>query len=373
MQYNAYSVMGPANYADLNSNVISTAGNPNLKWEVAKQLNVGLDFDIFNGKLSGSIDVYNKKTSDAIFTSPVSWTVGGPNSYLANIADISNKGIETVLSSRIINNENFKWSIDGNFAYNKNVVDKLNYYDEPLLRSGNNMRAIYAGQLLGEYYTFEWAGVNNGQNSNLPLGTGLFWTDDTHTATTNDRTKAKRKFQGKSPFPTYTAGFKTDFRYKGFNLNLFFAGQFDYAVHNVYQNYMMNIGSATNVNQITDALYDSWTPQNPGATYPMQIEGYGGQGGYPSTLWMRKGDHIRLKEARLSYSLGNILKETTGVTNLTVYVKGTNLWMYAFDKRLNFDPESNSSYSYQGWEAKGLFDYTTPVLKTISFGTVIDF
>ncbi|MGA9211540.1 SusC/RagA family TonB-linked outer membrane protein [Kaistella sp.] len=372
LQYNQYSVMGPASYADQSSSVIVSAGNPDLRWEVAKQFNIGLDFDFFNRRFSGSVDVYNKKTVDAIFQSPVSYANGGPNSFLANIADISNKGVETVLSARILTGD-FKWNVDGNFAYNKNIVDKLNYYDSPLLKSGNNMRALYAGQLLGEYYTFEWAGVNNGQNTDVPLGTGLFYTDETRTATTADRTKAKRAWQGKSPFPTYTAGFKSDFMYKGFSLSLFFTGQFDYAVHNVYQNYMMNMGSATNVNQITDALYNSWTPENPNATYPMQVAGNATQGGLPSTLWMHKGDHIRLKEARLSYSLGNLLRESVGVTNLTFYVKGTNLLMYAFDKTLNFDPESNSSYSYQGWEAKGLFDYTTPVLKTISFGTTIDF
>ena len=121
--------------------------------------------------------------------------------------------------------------------------------------------------------------------------------------------------------------------YKGLSLSLFFTGQFDYAVHNVYQNYMMNMGSATNVNQIADALYDSWTPENPNATYPMQVAGNSTQGGFPSTLWMRKGDHIRLKEAKLAYSLGSLLRESDGITNLSFYVKGTNLLMYAFDKR----------------------------------------
>ena len=372
-QYNQFSAVAPTNYADQNATVVDVAGNPNLKWEVAKQLNVGLDFGLFNGTLTGSIDVYNKKTSDAIFQSPVSYQNGGPNSYLANIADISNKGIETVLSAKPLNGE-FKWLLEGNFAYNKNVVDDLKYYDEPLLRSGNNMRALASGHLLGEYYTFDWAGVNNGQNASLPLGTGLFWTDETHTETTNDRTKAKRVWQGVSPFPKYTAGFRSEFRYKGFNLSLFFTGQFEYAVHNTYQNYMLNMGSAINVNQLADALYDSWTPQNTDATYPMQIAGNATQGGFPSTLWMRKGDHIRLKEAKLSYSLGNTLKESIGVTNITLYIKGANLWMYAFDKKLNFDPESNASaYNYSGWEAKGLFDYTTPVLKSFSIGTIIDF
>ena len=372
-QYNQFSSVAPSNYADQSATVISVAGNPDLRWEIAKQLNVGLDFDILNGKISGSVDVYDKKTSNAIFQSPISYQNGGPNSYLANIADISNKGIEVILSTKPFNGE-FKWYLDGNFAYNENIVDNLKYYDAPLLRSGNNMRALAAGQLLGEYYTFDWAGVNNGQNPDLPLGTGLFWTDENHTSTTNDRTKAKRIWQGVSPFPKFTAGLKSDFRYKGFSLSLFFSGQFDYAVHNTYQNYSMNMGSETNVNQITDALYDSWTPTNTGATYPKQIKGYAGQGGYPSTLWMRKGDHIRLKEAKLSYSLGSTLREAVGINNITIYVKGTNLWMYAFDKKLNFDPESNASaYNYSGWEAKGLFDYTTPVLKSISFGTVIDF
>lgn len=372
MQYNQFSSVESVAYADQSGSAIAVAGNPELKWEVAKQMNLGLDFDLFKGKLSGSIDYYDKRTSDAIFQSPISYQNGGPNSFLANIADISNKGIEVVLASKLIDGD-FKWYIDGNFSYNKNIVEKLKYYDEALLRSGNNMRALYNGQLLGEYYTFDWAGVNNGQNSKLPLGTGLFWTDETHTATTDDRRLAKRIWQGVSPFPKYTAGFKTDFRYKGFSLSLFFTGQFEYAVHNTYQNYMMNMGSQLNVNQISEALYDSWTPNNTNALYPMQIAGNTTQGGFPSTLWMKKGDHIRLKEARFSYSFGNLLKDAR-INNLTLYVKGNNLWMYAFDKSLNFDPESNASArNYTGWEAKGLFDYTTPVMRTISFGTIIDF
>ncbi len=80
----------------------------------------------------------------------------------------------------------------------------------------------------------------------------------------------------------------------------------------------------------------------------------------------------RLKEAKLAYSFGELFKKSTGVDNLTVYVKGTNLWLWTFDKDLNFDPESNSNAA-GGWQGKGQFDYTSPIMRTISLGVSLDF
>ena len=87
---------------------------------------------------------------------------------------------------------------------------------------------------------------------------------------------------------------------------------------------------------------------------------------------MRDGDHIRLKEAKLSYSFGNVLKDA-GVDNLTLYLRGVNLWLYTFDKTLTFDPEANSNAAGASWAGKGLYDYTSPIMRSVSFGVSLDF
>lgn len=366
-QYNSQSLIRPASlYAAESASTISNPGNEDLRWEISKQFNFGLDFTVLNNAVSGSVDVYQRKTVDAINPYTIATTAGGPDSFLINVGDILNKGVETTLSFKPFNKE-FKWLIDANFAYNKNTIEKLSSPDQIDLDggTGNNMRALSQGHLLGEYYTYDWAGVDPTN------GDGLFWTDASHTATTNNRLNAKRVWQGKSPFPKYTAGFKSEFRYKGASLSLFFTGQFEYSVHNRWTNYIMSDGSAIN-NQITDALYDSWTPDNTTASNPKQISNNPSNAAGPSTRWMKDGDHIRLKEAKLSYSLGPILKDA-GVDNMTVYVRGVNLWIYTFDKSLTFDPESNSNAGGASWVGKGLYDYTSPIMRSLSIGVSLDF
>ncbi len=366
-QYNSQALIRPASlYAADTAATISEPGNEDLRWEISKQYNLGLDFTILNNAINASVDVYQRKTVDAINPFTVPTTTGGPDSYLINVGDILNKGIETTLSFKPFNKE-FKWLIDANFAYNKNTIEKLSSPDQIDLDggTGNNMRALAQGHLLGEYYTYDWAGVDPTN------GAGLFWTDASHTATTTNRTEAKRVWQGKSPFPKYTAGFKSEFRYKKVSLSLFFTGQFEYSVHNRWTNYIMSDGSAIN-NQLTDALYDSWTPTNTTASNPIQLANNPSNAAGPSTRWMKNGDHVRLKEAKLSYGFGPVLKDA-GIDNLTVYVRGVNLWIYTFDKSLTFDPESNSNAGGASWVGKGLYDYTSPLMRSLSFGISLDF
>lgn len=366
VQYNALALVSPTSlYAADQATTISQPGNPDLRWEVSKQYNLGLDFTIFDNIFNASIDVYQRKTVDAIYSYTTATTAGGPDSYLTNVGDILNRGFEVTAGVKPFTGE-FTWLIDGNFAYNKNTVESISNPGQiDLSGVSNSMRAISEGHLLGEYYTYEWAGVNP------QTGAGMFWTDASHTETTTNRTAAQRVWQGKTPFPKYTAGLKSEFRYKKFSLSAFFTGQFEYSVHNRWQNYILGDGSAIN-NQITDALYDSWTPSNTTASNPIQLLNNPSNAAGPSTRWMRDGDHIRLKEAKLSYSFGNVLKDA-GVDNLTLYLRGVNLWLYTFDKTLTFDPEANSNAAGASWAGKGLYDYTSPIMRSVSFGVSLDF
>ncbi len=366
VQYNALALVSPTSlYAADQATTISQPGNPGLRWEISKQFNFGLDFTIFKNAFNASIDVYQRKTVDAIYSYTTAPTAGGPDSYLTNVGDILNKGLEVTFGIKPINKD-FTWIIDGNFAYNKNTIESISNPGQiDLSTVSNSMRAISEGHLLGEYYTYDWAGVD------AATGAGTFWTDENHTETTTNRSEEKRVWQGKTPFPKYTAGLRNEFRYKKFSLSAFVTGQFEYSVHNRWQNYILGDGSAIN-NQITDALYDSWTPTNTTASNPIQLLNNPSNASGPSSRWMRDGDHIRLKEAKLSYSFGNVLKDS-GIDNLTLYVRGVNLWIYTFDKNLTFDPESNSNGAGASWQGKGLYDYTSPIMRSFSFGVSLDF
>lgn len=360
--YNKHTLVGATSYGNEPAMGIGTIGNPLLVWEVAEQYNFGLDFRLANNIFGASIDVYDKTTATAIYTALIAGTSGGGGSQ-RNIGEVKNRGLEASFDFKPINKE-FKWIMNGNFSYNKGTVGKMLDPDEI---QSVGLRSIKEGQLFAEYYTRGWAGIDP------ETGKGLYWTDETKTETTDNRADAKPFFQGTTPFPTYMAGFKTEWIYKGFSLSMFFTGQFDYSVMNRWQNYVTNDGESTIYNQTTDALYDSWTPENPNASNPIQVLQNSTGSNLTSTRWLRDGDHIRLKEAKVAYSFGDMFKRAVGVDNLTVYVKGTNLYMWAFDDKLDFDPESNTNAYGGGWQGKGQFDYTAPIMRTISLGVSIDF
>jgi len=211
-----------------------------------------------------------------------------------------------------------------------------------------------------------WAGVDQSN------GNPLFYTDETETETTSNYNEASKYFQDKSPFPKYMTGLRNDFSFKNITLSLFIAGQFDYSVFDNFSKYVFNDGSYYNINTYSENLYDSWTPENPNASIPIQVDRNGSGSNNMSTRFLRKGDHIRLKEVKLAYSFGDMLKDS-GIDNLSVYVRGTNLLTWAFDDKLTFDPETNSNgYSF-GWQGKGAYDYTSPIMKSISVGVSVDF
>lgn len=360
--YNRFTQVGVGQYAGAVSNTFAVLGNSKLAWEVAKQFNIGLDLGVFNDDLSFSVDVYNKKTVDAIFNSRIPQSTFGGGVVRSNIGEIINKGFELQLNARPINKE-FKWLINANMSYNDGRVGKLQDPDEIQYDA---YKGIQEGRKFAEYYMRGWAGVNP------ETGAPMWYTDASETEVTEDINEAQLYFQNTTPFPTYLAGLRSEWIYKGVSVSVFFSGQFDYSVMNRWSHYVYNDGQSGYFNQTTDALYDSWSPDNPYASNPLQWNTNSTNSRNVSSRWLRKGDHIRLKEAKVAYSFGNKFKEQTGISNLTVYVKGTNLWLYAFDKTLTFDPESNSN-AYGAFWGKGIYDYTSPLMRTVSLGVSIDF
>lgn len=386
-QYNMHSVLNYDNtvtwggYAGYGS--IGSPGNKELVWEESKHLDIGADIGILQDRLKFSVDFYNKITDKAIFEFETPAESGGPASYFRNVAKIDNKGVELVIDAVPVSNENFRWSINANAAYTKTYLDKF-YVPVDIITFGadtsdgsNELVALAEGHQLGEYYTYLWAGVAgaNDAANGIKAGDALWYTDGSKTAVTNKKSNAQKAWMGKNAFPVYNIGISNEFKYKNFSLSALVSGQFDFYVQNGVHSYTVHDGRFPTRNQVSQALYDSWTDapgaENYNASNPKAILGNPSNSRLESSRFINKGDHIRLKEVKLSYSLGNDFKKQLGLNNLTIYVRGTNLLTYAFDKDLNYDPESNSnSWS---WIGKGRYWYASPVLKTVSMGIQLGF
>lgn len=385
-QYNAYPlVQYGADYgwgAQNGYGFISDSGNPALEWEESKHLDIGTDFGLFNDRLKFTLDYYDKITEKAIDQSFPATETGGPTAFNGNIGTISNRGFEVVLDAVPIQTDNFRWSINANGAYSKTVLEKYNLplkqYDSDDPGDANNAFAALApGHIFGEYYTRIWAGVAQ-QDDNpkgIKAGDALFYTDETLSDVTNKRLDAKEVWMGKSAFPSYNVALTNEFKYKNLSLNFLITGQFDYLVHNGVHSYTIHDGRFPTRNQVNDALYDSWTDapgaENYGASNPRAMIGDVNTWRLESSRFVNKGDHLRLKEMRIAYSFGSLFKEQTGFTNFTIYVRGTNLLTYTFDRDLDYDPESNSNA--WSWVGKGRYWYASPVLKTMSMGIQLGF
>ena len=385
-QYNADPLAGyGSDYSwgdQLGYGSIIQPGNGALVWEEAKHLDIGADFGVFNDRLKFTVDYYNKITDKAIDESFPATETGGPTYFYGNIGTISNKGFELVIDATPVQTENFRWSINANGAYSRTMLDKYNLplkqftSDDPGA-ADNAFAALAPGHLFGEYYTRIWAGIAQQDDSTkgIRAGDALFYTDETRTDVTNKRLDAKEVWMGKSAFPTYNVALTNEFKYKNFSLSFLISGQFDYLVHNAVHSYTIHDGRFPTRNQVNDALYDSWTDapgaENFNASNPRAMIGDVNTWRLESSRFVNKGDHLRLKEMRLAYTFGELFKNSTGLNNLTIYLRGTNLFTYTFDKDLDYDPESNSnSWS---WAGKGRYWYASPVLKSMSMGIQIGF
>lgn len=360
---------------------IGSPGNKSLEWEQSGHMDIGADFGFFDDRLKFSLDYYDKLTKKAIFYEFASSESGGPASYFANVGDIRNRGFEVVIDAVPIRTDNFQWYINANGSYGKSKIEKLNVdlatFEGDTNDASNELVALSAGHLLGEYYTWIWAGVAQGDDATkgIKAGDALWYTDGTMSDVTNVKTNAERAWLGKNAFPTYNVGLTNEFKYKGLTLSFLISGQFDFLVQNGVHSYTIHDGRFPNRNQVTAALYDSWTDapgaENFNASNPKALLNNPSNSRLESSRFLRKGDHLRLKETRIAYSFGDILKDATGINNFTVYARATNLFTYVFDKTLNFDPESTSnSWS---WVGKGRYWYASPVIRTISLGIQLGF
>ena len=169
--YEAYGTYTNAAGSQLIAYRVSQNANPNLKWESTAMFNVGLDFQLFNGRLGGTVEYYDKKTSDMLYNYSVPTPTYVYSTIAANVGDMSNKGIEVLVNLDVIRNKTFNWNTSINLSHNKNEITKLSnelystdrvYVGDPWIRgaSGVTSHVVEEGRPVGQFFMLKCNGLD---------------------------------------------------------------------------------------------------------------------------------------------------------------------------------------------------------------------
>lgn len=325
----------------------SQVANQALTWESQENFNIGLDFALLKGKLSGSAEFFNRVSSDLLLDRPLSLTTGF-RTINENVGDMKNTGVELSLNANIIDKPDFKLSAGGNITF---ITNEITLLPDAIL-DGTKRRE--QGRDFQEFYLYGWAGVDPAN------GDPLWYTDSTKTETTNNINNAERFYDGKSATPDFFGGFNLNVSYKGFYLTTLFNFQIGNYVYDAPGWVIHGDGRFTPRSTSTWAFENRWTTPGQEALFPQHRWG-GNQSSNTqnSSRYLYDGSFIRLKNINLGYDFPANITDKLGLRSLRVYSSVSNLWTWVADENLHFDPEQTIN---------GVFNTVTPISRTVSFG-----
>jgi TonB-linked SusC/RagA family outer membrane protein len=341
--------------------VVSSNPNPDLKWETSREWNLGFDFGFFKDRLTGSVDVYNKKTTDMLWWYDVPTP---PNLYsqtLANVGEMRNSGIEILLSGIPVRTKDFEWTSTLTASHNSNkllslsndLYETVNQHDagglgQPISLSTHRLEV---GKPIGNFYGIKSVGVSeNGLwlVENKVTGEVVELQDDM--LTNNDY----KQYLGNG-LPKVYLGWGNTFRYRNFDLSLLFTGQFGFKILNEARAFWENNSIAYNrLQSVLEAPY--------GGTHTLAVN----QKQTIVSYYLENGDFLKLTNATLGYNVP--LAETKWLKAARVYVSAENLFTLTKYKGLN--PElSNGDATAAGIERRSKY----PAIRSFTLGINVTF
>lgn len=335
VSYNYVFGVTPTLVAGYGANRIS---NSDLKWESTSMVNVGLDLALLNNRLTFTFDAFSNKTTDLLLDVSIPQSTGF-STIMLNSGSLSNKGLEFSAGYKLLSKESFTWDISGNVSVLRNKILDLGKSTPFFSNSTSGHLGVLgswveAGNSIGVWRGYNYIGLfqtdEEGKSYSAKAGypkyedvnnDGKYTTDDF-------------KIIG-DPNPKFTWGFNTSLKYKGFDLGIFFRGVHGNKVRNLQQSEMGD--GVQKINQISNILEDSWTPENPTASRPV-IDGRRDFISFRrSSFFVQDGSFIRLQNLSLGYSLP---VKKTFIRNVRIYASGQNLFLIT--KYKGFDPEVNN-------------------------------
>jgi TonB-linked SusC/RagA family outer membrane protein len=414
--YQIYSTYSTSKYSDHTPGndaftvvglVPSNISNPGLKWETTEQMNVGLDLGLWDGRLSFTVDLYDKFTRDLLQSKNISTSSGFKTMWL-NSGSIRNRGLEIAVDATPISIGDFEWNISGQISWNRNTLVSLGgtlgseeiylsdciYCDHGCGRCGgtggaqssvffygdkvggsnymNNPANIFVeGQPLGLLWGYKFKRVVPEGEEGIPISEGgaarLPGQREYYDLNGNGHIDQYDKTTIGNANPDFMYGFSTSFTWKDLTISASFDGAYGNEILNANRAqeedvvYQSNEMSYWNIR--TAAYKNAWTPQNPNTRYPAlgfanvdNTERY-----MVSDVYVEDGSFLRISNVAISYRLP--LPKNKVVNNISVGVSGSNL--FVFTKYLGWDPEVNSHGN--NMKRQGIDIGSYPTARTYSF------
>jgi TonB-linked SusC/RagA family outer membrane protein len=382
--------VGGADYNGRPGFAPSQLGNADLGWEETQQASLGLDFGFLQGRVGGTIEVYEKNTNDALLLQPYT-TVSGFTGQVGNVADINNRGIEFQLTTRNISSRNFSWSTTVNLGSNANEVTRIvdadgNGVGDPL-PSGFASR-LQEGEPLGAFYGYRWDGLFQSADEICTDRTGVTCLANGTAYQTGSTAPGDFRFRDLGRInpetgefeavpdgiinaadqeilghgnPDLFGGVTNDFSLFGFEVSAFLQFSVGNETFNASRQFYLDPGQGFGTSR--EAL-DRWTPENTDTTIPRATVNDPNDNDRDSDYFMEDGSYLRLRTLTVAYNVPSTLTNRFAVRNLRLFFVGDNLWTTTeysgLDPEVSTFDRSNTSF------ATDFFTY--PQTRKFTFG-----
>lgn len=361
--YYAYQgLYGFANNANQSGIVQSQTAflNPNLTWEVNTQSDIGVEFSLFKGRLSGTAEYYNRVSEDLLYAVPQPLSSGALSTN-QNTATLKNNGIELQLVGEIIRSRDFSWSLTANVTTIKNEITKMPAGQEEII---SGTKKLSVGKSIYDFWLRQYYGVDplDGAALYLPINTqgaanimryinnkdgGI----DTVTTSANN---ARFEYNG-SVIPDFYGSFSTNFRWKSLSLNALFSYQVGGQTYDgLYASLMSvsNYGGASHKD-----ILNRWQKTGDVTNIPRMDAGRSVDFNAASNRWLTDGSFLNLRNINLSYTLPKSLVSKATMSGATIFVTAENVFFMS--KRVGM----NNQQAFTGVTSNAY-----PPARIISFG-----
>lgn len=353
----------------------STYPNKNIKWEMTTEYNAGVDFTLFNGRLSGSFDIYHRKTDGALAPAPIALEFG-IGTYYSNILDLTNNGFEFSIGGDVVRTEDFTYNTMFSISSNRNKITKLNgstldMMHQDLYMEGHAMGTVKGYKVAGIYQSQDQISKLNEQA--MAKGYGFYQNGaavgDYMFADTNgdgyiseaDRTAIA------NPEPKVFGGWSNTLSYKNFTLSMLF--QYQLGGDAYYSTMHESASGALGMSILREMYGNTWTPDRTDAKYA-------------KLMWMPSADtntqandryvysnsYFRLRNITLSYTFEPAWLERLHVSGASVFFTATNLFTITDWPGLDPDMAATNAFT-KTTETKDVY----PMSRSFSFGLKLQF
>ena len=326
-------------------------GNPDLRWEKQKQINVGLDYGMFNDRLSFTLDLFHIDNEDLLMTISKSPSSGYLD-QLANVGTLRNRGIEFSINATPIRTKDWNWNIGFNISADRNKIIKLDGQAQEIYKLGgmsnNEIQTegnLFVGESLNTIYMYLFDRIIQESDmdyvNSLELGSrtaqpgDILPLDRDHNGIINDKDRTVVGVKD----PKFYGGIHTTVSWKGLELTL--VGNYSYGAKKTSFLYNSLVTSDGRSAAHKDIL-NRWTPENTNTLIPRAYHAFSGFGYGSTSLCLQDASFFRVSSATLAYTFPRKLINKIYLDNLRIYFTGSNL--FTATKYRGFDPETGDWY-----------------------------